>query len=353
MWTLLACADPCGRGTVERGGVCVAREPQIVVVTERTDLVCGPGTVEQDGVCVVEDPEPTCGAGTVLRGDLCVPLAPVEVVLPFPAGTTVGVSQGMHGNFSHTGASEYAVDFPVPEGTLVVAVRPGRVVEVKEDGDYGCADASCSGYGNFVTVDHGDGTFDQYWHFQYGGALVEAGDLVGRGMPIGLSGNTGWTTAPHLHLQARDPLGQSLPLVFTDQPEGTVFAGGTFTSSTVEEPAPAEVPWSTCPVDLLDWLGVRLDEGLPCSFVEPDTDYPVGGQLLVSGARAATGQYSVQTDLWSYGCAEPWSGRFDAVLRWPSTDYQLRTYYLLASAKPEDCGPYQSWDRSIYLTLAR
>ncbi len=46
---------------------------------------------------------------------------------------------------------------------------------------------------------HPDGTFATYAHIKYNGAKCKVGDTVKRGDVIALSGNTGWTSGPHLH----------------------------------------------------------------------------------------------------------------------------------------------------------
>lgn len=53
--------------------------------------------------------------------------------------------------------------------------------------------------GNFVVIDLGGGNFAFYAHMIKGSVAVEAGDFVTRGQVIGLVGNTGNTSAPHLH----------------------------------------------------------------------------------------------------------------------------------------------------------
>jgi murein DD-endopeptidase MepM/ murein hydrolase activator NlpD len=55
--------------------------------------------------------------------------------------------------------------------------------------------------GNVVYVDHGEGVVTGYFHLSQ--QLVAAGDTVERGQPIGLVGETGRVTAPHLHWSAR------------------------------------------------------------------------------------------------------------------------------------------------------
>jgi murein DD-endopeptidase MepM/ murein hydrolase activator NlpD len=70
---------------------------------------------------------------------------------------------------------------------------------VVEEHDKGCWEDGCGQYANFIVVMHDDGTTGEYYHLQQDGSLVEVGDKVIAGQQIGLSGNTGHTTMPHLH----------------------------------------------------------------------------------------------------------------------------------------------------------
>ncbi|GAA4331394.1 M23 family metallopeptidase [Flaviaesturariibacter amylovorans] len=117
--------------------------------------------------------------------------------LPFATGGSFLLFQGYNGNFSHRGES--ALDFTMPEGTEIRAAREGTVVKVVQQHTQACASESCKQYNNYVTIRHPDGTFGHYAHIAPNGALVKLGDSVRRGDPIARSGNTGWTSGPHLH----------------------------------------------------------------------------------------------------------------------------------------------------------
>jgi murein DD-endopeptidase MepM/ murein hydrolase activator NlpD len=119
--------------------------------------------------------------------------------LPYASGRSYRVLQGYGSRFSHTGLEAFAVDFDMPEGTPVHAARPGVVARIEESHSIGCWEDGCGRYANFIVVLHDDGTTGEYYHLQQDGALVEVGERVERGQRIGLSGNTGHTTMPHLH----------------------------------------------------------------------------------------------------------------------------------------------------------
>lgn len=121
-------------------------------------------------------------------------------------------------------------------GVEIVAVADGTVVSMRNDmpneaplsapqhvlapGDYG---------GNHVTLEIAPGVYAFYAHMQPGSVTVEVGDSVAAGDVLGLLGNSGNTSGPHLHfavLDYPDPLtGNSLPMVFPDYAlAGTVSA---------------------------------------------------------------------------------------------------------------------------------
>lgn len=85
----------------------------------------------------------------------------------------------------HTG-----IDFSAPKGTPIYATGDGTVVEVKTE---------FGGYGKSVTIDHGFGFETRYGHMNE--FNVRRGQKVKRGDQIGTVGNTGSSTAPHVHYE--------------------------------------------------------------------------------------------------------------------------------------------------------
>ncbi len=123
--------------------------------------------------------------------------------LPFKKGTNYKVIQGYNGNFSHQ--TENAIDFLMPEGTEFTAARDGIVITVIQNNTKFCSNKNCVQYNNYINILHCDGTFANYSHLQYMGSKVNVGDKVKQGEIIGLSGNTGFTSGPHLHFRCYLP----------------------------------------------------------------------------------------------------------------------------------------------------
>lgn len=103
----------------------------------------------------------------------------------------------------HFAYFKYAIDFILPEGTTLFAPKAGKAIDIKVDSNKGGADPKYNNmkYLNYMTVQHSNGELSQYAHLKYRGSLVKVGDKVTQGQPIAVSGNTGFTTTPHLHFQ--------------------------------------------------------------------------------------------------------------------------------------------------------
>ena len=84
------------------------------------------------------------------------------------------------------------IDLPVPIGTPLSAAQEGRVV----------TSTTNAVSGNYVILEHAGGVRTAYCHLSEL-APLSPGDTVVRGQEIGLSGNTGRSTGPHLHFVLR------------------------------------------------------------------------------------------------------------------------------------------------------
>ncbi len=125
-----------------------------------------------------------------------------EVVyrLPYASGQSFTVIQGFNGTYTHTGRYRYAIDWRMRVGTRILAARGGVVVGTRDDSKFGKG-----GEENFIWIQHSDGTVGHYLHLKQGGVLVSEGQEIRAGDAIGISGNTGFSTEPHLHFHVSTP----------------------------------------------------------------------------------------------------------------------------------------------------
>jgi len=91
------------------------------------------------------------------------------------------------------GGTEFhpGIDIAAEENSPIIAAGPGRVIQAGPDG----------GYGNVITIDHGDGVVTKYAHCD--ALLAHAGDMVTQGQEIATVGSTGRSTGPHVHFEVR------------------------------------------------------------------------------------------------------------------------------------------------------
>ncbi len=138
--------------------------------------------------------------------------------LPYGDSVSFPIIQGYGAKLSHRGAERFTLDFGMPAGTPVHAARDGVVVLVEDSHEAGCPHEACGRFANFVVVLHSDGTTGEYFHLEHGSAQVRAGESVARGQWLARSGNTGFSTAPHLHFGVyrteRDRTTESLAVRF-------------------------------------------------------------------------------------------------------------------------------------------
>ena len=113
------------------------------------------------------------------KGVLSWPLDYIYITSPF--GPRAG---GIH----------RGVDFRAPVGTLVKAMSDGVIAGI------GDTDTQCSGvsYGRFILIKYNNGLASTYGHLSL--IKVKKGQKVSRNQVIGYTGNTGYSTGPHLHI---------------------------------------------------------------------------------------------------------------------------------------------------------
>jgi murein DD-endopeptidase MepM/ murein hydrolase activator NlpD len=121
------------------------------------------------------------------------PVPPSTGQMLWPVSGPITSPFGMRLNPFGGGNTEFhpGIDIAVPVGTSVAAAAAGRVIIA----------GWVSGYGNYVAVDHGGGISTGYGHLSQ--IFVSVGQDVQRGQVIGVSGNTGRSTGPHLIFEVR------------------------------------------------------------------------------------------------------------------------------------------------------
>jgi lysozyme len=100
-------------------------------------------------------------------------------------------------------ADHKGTDFGVARRTPVHASAAGTVIRAIDNCFEGVT--SCGGqFGNHVIIQHASGRATLYAHMTQGSVRVHVGDHVDCGQELGLSGNTGHSTGPHVHFEVRD-----------------------------------------------------------------------------------------------------------------------------------------------------
>lgn len=128
-------------------------------------------------------------AGTEPAHNTNGPSYPGYYDLPLVSGTE---TQGLHGY--------NAVDLAAPRGTPILAAAAGTVIISIGNGGWN------GGYGNYVVINHANGTQTLYAHMSR--VIASVGETVSQCQEIGLVGATGEATGPHVHFEvhgARNP----------------------------------------------------------------------------------------------------------------------------------------------------
>jgi murein DD-endopeptidase MepM/ murein hydrolase activator NlpD len=143
--------------------------------------------------------------------------------LPTAAGEPWIVTQGPYGSFSHWNRSLHAWDIAPTSSRFVVAMRSG----IAYTHDLGLTRTlNRRSFGNYITIDHGDGEYSHYAHLASGTFLVRNGEHVEQGQSLALAGNSGFALGEgggvhlHVHLtRSASIAAPSIPLQFEDAPE--------------------------------------------------------------------------------------------------------------------------------------
>ncbi|GAB2634122.1 M23 family metallopeptidase [Prescottella soli] len=131
-------------------------------------------------------PQPAQAAGSVHRlGSSSTVVQPVSGVLTSPYGP--------RGSSHHNG-----IDIGASLGTPIYSAAAGSVISA----------GPASGFGQWVRVQHDDGTITVYGHVDT--YVVSVGQRVAAGQQIATVGNRGQSTGPHLHFEVWDPSGRQV-----------------------------------------------------------------------------------------------------------------------------------------------
>ena len=120
--------------------------------------------------------------------------------------------------------SRFCIDFYLPRGTPLSAARSGIVVETESRYNKSYNNKRFIDRCNYIVIRHSDGQESRYVHLAWHSIKVRIGTRVKRGKIIGLSGQTGYATYPHLHF-------------------GVYGIDGTNISVTFNKPLPLKTSW--------------------------------------------------------------------------------------------------------------
>ena len=138
---------------------------------------------------------------TAMPGDPKAMPDDVVYALPVDEDSRWQLGQAFHGGFSHSDEqNRFAVDLIIDEGMPILAARDGVVMQVESGFDRaGLNKQKFAERANIVRILHDDGSMAVYAHLKENGVYVRVGQRVTIGQQIAISGNTGFSSGPHLH----------------------------------------------------------------------------------------------------------------------------------------------------------
>ena len=192
-------------------------QPRAVSPTQLT--VHYPGLPANEYLVIVENPDQR------MSRPMPFVIATEGYKLPTAAGEPWVITQGPHGTFSHWGNALHAFDIAPRSGRCIVAMKAG----IAYTHDLGLGqDHRHRSFGNYITIDHGNGEYSHYAHLATGSFVVENGQHVEQGQALATVGNSGYTLGEgggyHVHVSVTRALAissSSVPFQFQDLPNAS------------------------------------------------------------------------------------------------------------------------------------
>jgi hypothetical protein len=186
----------------------------------------------------------SCGSDEDASRSFCdtklfTPAAESPYILPYLTGSTYTMFQGNCSPPPGGHRQTFAYDFDFGMGDPIYAARTGTVISVN---DQYSDDDHTVGHENNVFVEHLDLTVARYTHLMQGGAEVTVGQVVMAGDLLGLAGNSGNSSGPHLHFQVFQGrnynANNALPITFSNAvgnlgPNDDLLEGEAYTAGPV------------------------------------------------------------------------------------------------------------------------
>ena len=162
-----------------------------------------------------------------------------------PAGACCQARDGS----THTDELLFAYDFLLPVGTPVLASRAGEVAVAVDSFTSGGHTVDYRAKANYVALRHAPGLYSRYYHLARASVCVRVGQHVEAGEQIGRSGNTGFSTAPHLHFDVCDviPRETSTFALVGGEPVACCAAAFSAELPSPDAPLTAPVVWAEPP----------------------------------------------------------------------------------------------------------